>query len=108
MKTQSILAVLFLLASINASRPAFADSDLKSAPWERTCSAYPSGRQLIQDSVLYCLSKSEQKECETRAANFFRTCRFSGDFHRTAARVRARMLLVLALGTVRSANHLNM
>ena len=108
MKFGSFAIILLLAVSLLCGGSALAESATKPAPWERTCAAYDSGRPLIEQSVLYCLPKPEQKECETQAASFFRKCGFSGDFRRIAARVRARMLLVLALGTVRSVNHIGL
>jgi hypothetical protein len=108
MKTYRCILVISLVLAIVFGRIAYAESEATEGPWERSCSAFPSGRHFTQDSVVYCLAKPDQKECEARAASFFRTCRFAGDFHRIAAKVRARMLLVLALGTVRSAHHLDL
>jgi hypothetical protein len=57
---------------------------------------------------MYCLRQANQKACHERAEKFFERCHFSGNYHKISARIGARMLLVLALGSVRSVHNLDL
>ena len=42
------------------------------------------------------------------AQGYFERCGFSGDYQKMSARMGARMLLVLALSSVRSVHHIDL
>ncbi len=77
-------------------------------PWEASCHAYHSSRHFASQATTYCLQQDDQKACRARAERFFERCHFAGDYHKISARIRARMLLVLALSSVRSVHHLDL
>ena len=100
------LMIVILLATGLAS--AYAENGVPEAPWKKVCRSYGSGREFARDSAKYCLRHPQQKGCNHRAATFFEKCRFSGDFEKISARARARMLLVLALSSLRPVRHLDL
>lgn len=105
LKYFALMTVILLVAGVAS---AYADSAPSDAPWEKMCRSYGSGREFAQDSAKYCLRHPEQKECNHRAEHFFEKCRFAGDFEKISARARARMLLVLALSSLRPVRHLDL
>lgn len=105
LKYFGLVTVIFLVSGVGF---ALAESVVSDAPWEKTCRSYSSGREFAHDSAKYCLRHPEQKACNHRAATFFAKCRFVGDFEKISARARARMLLVLALSSLRPVRHLDL
>ena len=78
------------------------------APWQETCRHYHSSRHFVSESTPYCMRQSDQKACQQQAQRYFERCNFSGDFQKMSARMSARMLLVLALSSVRSVHQLDL
>lgn len=101
------VAILLAPVFIGAS-PVSAEDVKVDVPWSRSCHHYKTSRQFVRESTLYCLRQPGQKSCKERAQRYFEACRYSGDFQRMSARMGARMLLVLALGSVGSVNHLDL
>jgi len=85
-----------------------AEESKSEAPWLESCRHYRSSRHFVSESALYCLRQSDQKACHQQAQRYFERCNFTGDFQRMSARISARMLLVLALSSVRSVHHLDL
>jgi hypothetical protein len=98
-----IIAPLFVgVGSVSAEEQRVA------APWEETCRHYHSSRHFVSESTPYCLRQPNQKACQHQAHKYFERCNFSGDFQKMSARMSARMLLVLALSSVRSVHQLDL
>ena len=108
MRTLKQFALMTLILLATGATSTYAESAASDAPWDKMCRSYGSGREFAQDSAKYCLRHPEQKECYHRAAKFFEKCRFAGDFEKISARARARMLLVLALSSLRPVRHLDL
>ena len=87
---------------------AVAEEPRSEAPWSQSCRHYRSSRHFVSESALYCLRQSDQKVCQQQSQRYFEHCNFSGDFQRMSAKISARMLLVLALSSVRSVHHLDL
>lgn len=107
MRILRFLSVAFLVVSAFIS-VAVAESGEASAPWSESCRHYRSARHFVSESTIYCLRRHDQKECQGRAHRYFEQCRFQGDFQKMSARMSARMLLVLALSSVRSVHQLDL
>jgi hypothetical protein len=107
MRILSFLAVTLLVVSGVVS-VAVAEDGKASAPWSESCRHYRSARHFVNESTIYCLRRHDQKECQGRAHKYFEQCRFQGDFQKMSARMSARMLLVLALSSVRSVHQLDL
>ena len=105
MRIVSVIASLLLVSNVISFNVAYAD---EGVPWERSCRKYNSSRHFVSESTLYCLRQSNQKACHEEAQKYFDRCRFTGDFHKMSARMSARMLLVLALSSVRSVHHIDL
>jgi hypothetical protein len=108
MRIITVIASLLLVPMIMSSNVAHADDARSSVPWERSCRAYSSSRHFVSESTLYCLRQQDQKACREEAHKYFDRCKYSGDFQKIAARINARMLLVLALSSVRSVHHIDL
>lgn len=101
--------VVILLAPLLIGGSAVSADELKvELPWSKSCHHYKTSRHFVRESTLYCLRQPGQKGCKEQAQKYFEACRYSGDFQRMSARMGARMLLVLALGSVGSVNHLDL
>ena len=101
--------VVILLAPILLSGSSVSADELKAeVPWSKSCHHYKKSRHFVRESNLYCLRQPGQKVCKEQAQKYFEACRYSGNFQRISARMGARMLLVLALGSVGSVNHLDL
>jgi hypothetical protein len=87
---------------------AVAEESQATAPWLESCRHFRSSRHFVSESTPYCLRQHDQKRCQQEAQRYFERCNFSGDFQRMSARMSARMLLVLALSSVRSVHHLDL
>lgn len=107
MRFLSFLAVLLFVVTGLASA-ALAEESKESAPWAQACRHYHSARHFVTESTLYCFRQTDQKGCKAEAHAYFERCRFSGDFQKMSARAGARMLLVLALTSVRSVHHIDL
>lgn len=107
MRILRFLAVPLLVVSGLVSVAVAQDGDA-SAPWSESCRHYRSARHFVSESTIYCLRRHDQKECQGRSQGYFEQCRFQGDFHKMSARMSARMLLVLALSSVRSVHQLDL
>jgi hypothetical protein len=107
MRFLTYLVVLLCMVSGLAS-VAFADAPKSTAPWEESCRHYRSPRHFISESTRFCFRQTNQKECQLLAQRYFERCGFSGDFQKMSAKMGARMLLVLALSSVRSVHHLDL
>lgn len=107
MRFLSCLFVLLCVVS-GSVREVRAESPKGGAPWEEACHHHRSPRHFVRESTLYCFRQPDQKECQAQAQTYFERCRFSGDFQRMSARMSARMLLVLALSSVRSVHQLDL
>jgi hypothetical protein len=107
MRFLTCLVVLLCVVSGFASEVR-AESPKGEAPWEEACRHYRSPRHFVSESTLYCLRQPDQKGCQGQAQTYFEGCRFSGDFQKMSARMSARMLLVLALSSVRSVHQLDL
>lgn len=108
MRTLKHFALITVVIGVSGVPCVKADTSVSSTPWAKACRAYSSGRQFAQDSAKYCLRHAEQKDCSQRAAAFFEKCRFDGDYEKISARARARMLLVIALSSIRPVRHLDL
>lgn len=97
----ALFAPLLVLSGI-------AHAEERGVPWEASCRAYHSSRHFASQATTYCLRQDDQKACHARAERFFERCHFTGDYHKISARIGARMLLVLALSSVRSVHHLDL
>ena len=107
MRFLSYFAVLLFVISGFASVVRAEDSK-EIPPWAESCRHYHSPRHFVSESTLYCLRQRDQKGCRTRAQSYFERCGFSGDYQKMSARMGARMLLVLALSSVRSVHHIDL
>lgn len=105
--TRSIFAIIAAPLLVGLTTAA-ADERKVAAPWQETCRHYRSSRHFVSESTPYCLRQTDQKACHQKAQRYFERCGFSGDFQRMSARMSARMLLVLALSSVRSVHHLDL
>lgn len=101
------LGVPLLIVSGMVSVAVAQDGEV-SVPWSESCRHYRSARHFVSESTSYCLRRHNQKECQGTAQRYFERCRFQGDFQKMSARMSARMLLVLALTSVRSVHHLDL
>jgi hypothetical protein len=107
MRFLSCLAVaLFVLSGLVPM--ARAEEPKEIAPWGEVCRHYRSPRHFVTESTLYCFRRTDQKRCQSEAAAYFERCRFAGDFQKMSARMGARMLIVLALTSVRSVHHIDL
>jgi len=107
MRFLSCLAViLFVLGGL--APMARADEPKEVAPWGEACRHYRSPRHFVTESTLYCFRQTDQKRCQSEAQTYFERCRFAGDFQKMSARMGARMLIVLALTSVRSVHHIDL
>lgn len=88
--------------------PVKADELRDVAPWTEACRHYHSSRHFVSESTPYCMRQHDQKACQQQAQRYFERCHFTGDFQRMSARMSARMLLVLALSSVRSVHNLDL
>ena len=102
-----LVVALFAPIVIGAS-PASAEESKGDVPWSKSCRHYKTARHFVSESTLYCLRQSEQRGCKEQAQRYFDACHYTGDFQRMSARMGARMLLVLALGSVSSVNHIDL
>jgi hypothetical protein len=101
--------LVILLFVVSGLAPVAHSQDTKpNAPWEASCRHYRSPRHFVSDSTVYCFAQPKQKECQAQARHYFERCNFSGDFKKMSARMGARMLLVLALSSVRSVHQLDL
>jgi len=100
-----IALVLATLSVVGLSR---AQAEGVGEPWGASCRAYHSSRHFANEATMYCLRQHDQKACQERAERFFERCHFTGDYHKMSARIGARMLLVLALSSVRSVHNLDL
>ena len=107
MRFLSFLAVVLFVVTGSAS-VALGEESKDIAPWAEACRHYRSPRHFVTESTLYCFRQTDQKGCKTEAQTYFERCRFSGDFQKMSARAGARMLLVLALTSVRSVHHIDL
>jgi len=85
-----------------------AEAPKEGGPWSESCRHYRSSRQFVSASTTYCFRQADQKECQSQAHRYFARCGFSGDFQKMSARMGARMLIVLALSSVRSVHQLDL
>ena len=85
-----------------------AEDSKETPPWRESCRYFHSPRQFVSESSLYCLRQRGQKGCRSLAQAYFERCGFSGDYQKMSARMGARMLLVLALSSVRSVHHIDL
>jgi hypothetical protein len=85
-----------------------AEDPKEVAPWSESCRHYRSARHFVNQSTLYCFHQRDHKACQARAESYFERCGFTGDFQKMSARIGARMLLVLALTSVRSVHHIDL
>jgi hypothetical protein len=85
-----------------------AEQDKGRAPWTDSCRHYRSARHFVSESTLYCYRQPGRKACQSQAQKYFERCGFAGDFQKMSARMGARMLLVLALSSVRSVHHIDL
>lgn len=108
MRIVTVIASLLLVPMIMCSNVARADETRDEVPWERSCRAYNSSRHFVSESTRYCLRQQNQKACREEAHKYFDRCKYSGDFQKIAARMNARMLLVLALSSMRSVHHIDL
>lgn len=108
MRIVSVIASLLLVSSVVSINVARADEGRTGAPWERSCKVYNSSRHFVSESTLYCLRHTKQKACQEEAHRYFNRCKFTGDFQKISARMSARMLLVLALSSVRSVHQVDL
>lgn len=108
MRIVSCIVALLLVSIVLVSDVARAEEAHNGAPWERSCKVFTSSRHFVSESTLYCLRQPNQKACQERAHKYFDRCRFTGDFQKISARMSARMLLVLALSSVRSVHHIDL
>ena len=106
MRNVSCIAVA-LIASILMSS-SIARAEESGEPWSASCRAFHSSRHFASQATAYCLRQPDQRECHGRAERFFERCRFAGDYRKISARIEARMLLVIALGSFRSVHHLDL
>jgi hypothetical protein len=107
MRCLSFLAVLLFVMSGFAPMARAAESQ-EIAPWGEACRHYRSARHFVNESTLYCFREADHKGCQAQAQSYFERCRFSGDFKKISARMSARMLLVLALTSVRSVHRIDL
>jgi hypothetical protein len=101
------VAILLAPVFVGVS-PVSAEDVNMHVPWSKSCHHYKTSKQFVRESTLYCLRQPGQKGCKEQAQRYFEACRYSGDFQRMSARMGARMLLVLALGSVGSVNQLDL
>ncbi|MEN9845324.1 MAG: hypothetical protein RIS36_471 [Pseudomonadota bacterium] len=104
------LSYLFVLLCVvtGSVREVCAESPKEVAPWEEACRYHRSPRYFVRDSTRYCFRQPDQKRCQVQAQTYFERCGFSGDFQKISNRMSARMLLVLALSSVRSVHQLDL
>ena len=108
MRIVSVIASLLLVSSVVSVTVARADEGHSGAPWERSCRVFNSGRHFVSESTRYCFRQTGQKACQEEAHRYFDRCKFTGDFQKISARMSARMLLVLALSSVRSVHQIDL
>jgi len=108
MKLVSWIVVSLCASIVVGISAASAEESKGDAPWSRSCQHYKTSRHFVSESTLYCLRQSGPKACKEQAQRFFDKCHYTGDFQRMSARMGARMLLVLALGSVPSLNHIDL
>jgi hypothetical protein len=101
-----LAVVMFVISGVVSI--ANADNRKSKAPWSDSCRHYRSARHFVSESTLYCFRQTDRKECQSQAQRYFDQCGFEGDFQRMSARMGARMLLVLALSSVRSVHHIDL
>jgi hypothetical protein len=107
MRSLSFVALL-LFVVCGLMSVARAEESKRITPWGEACRHYRSPRHFVTDSTLYCFRQTDQKGCQSQAQSYFERCRFTGDFQKMSARMSARMLLVLALTSVRSVHHIEL
>ena len=108
MRFMTMIVLLLSAQALIALSSAMAEEAKGDAPWAQSCRHYHSSRHFVSESALYCLRQTEQKVCQQHAQKYFEHCNFTGDFQKMSARISARMLLVLALTSVRSVHHLDL
>jgi hypothetical protein len=108
MRFVTIIAAVIIAPLLVGFGSASAEEQKVVAPWEETCRHYHSSRHFVRESTPYCLRQTDQKACQQQAQRYFERCNFSGDFQKMSARMSARMLLVLALSSVRSVHQLDL
>jgi hypothetical protein len=107
MRFLSYFAVLLFVMTASSSVVRAEDSK-ETPPWAESCRHYHASRQFVSESTLYCMRQRDQKGCRSLAQRYFERCGFSGDYQKMSARMGARMLLVLALSSVRSVHHIDL
>lgn len=102
------IVTLLVVSAIIGSSYASAEESSTETPWSKSCRHYRSSRHFVTESNVYCLRQANQKVCQAQAHKYFDQCHYTGTFQRIYARVSARMLLVLALSSVRSVHHIDL
>jgi hypothetical protein len=108
MRFVTFIVALIVAPLVVGFTQANAEEQKTVAPWQEACRHYHSSRHFVSESTPYCMRQSDQKACQQQAQRYFERCNFSGDFHKMSARMSARMLLVLALSSVRSVHQLDL
>lgn len=99
--------VTVMLATLGTSTVR-AEEHSDVAPWSKSCRAFSSGTKFVKESAKFCLKHEDVKGCTSKARHQFDKCRFEGNFEKMSARARARMILVIALSSLRPVRNLDL
>ncbi len=105
MKTFALVTTLIAALGVTNLR---AEEHSDVAPWSKSCRSYSNGTKFVKESAKFCLKHENNKACTARARSHFEKCRFDGNFEKMSARARARMILVIALSSLRPVRNLDL
>lgn len=60
----------------------------------RSCSDYTSAEEFVRQSNMYCLQQPRTRSCIREARNYFRQCKYEGDFKALSQEVHRKLLAV--------------
>ncbi len=101
-------AFMTFVAALLCAGIAVGEARGPAAPWAKSCQFYHKGTQFVKESAKFCLQQHDQRGCQSRARVYFDACHYGGNFQKMSARARARMLLVIALSSLRPVRNLNL
>ncbi|MCO6431441.1 MAG: hypothetical protein J5J00_11320 [Deltaproteobacteria bacterium] len=88
-----ILILSFLLSFSLPVLPAAAEG--QSPLFHKSCSDFKSPREFVKHASIFCLKQQNTKSCQRGAQQYFKSCKYDGDFKRISRDVHGDLLLMI-------------
>lgn len=95
MKLKDIQAVLLLIAFALLTSVPVLHAEENTAPFEGSCGAYKTPVSYVRNAAFYCLNEMRPNACHRRAEEFFRSCKYAGDYQTMSKKAKRELLLML-------------